>query len=138
MTETMSESNVRLVGLHPVSASPLMLDVIYSEDGTCHSVRLEVEMLAAPVVVEERCRRRMPMSQNAGHFGGGVLMVRSSPSISIFDSRLRLISSSLRLPGDPTCSRTQMDRHGGIYFSIERLVEGSRRYGVLSAFPYLH
>ncbi|KAF4689385.1 hypothetical protein FOZ60_001718 [Perkinsus olseni] len=132
------DRDVRLVGLHPVSASPLMLDVIYSEGAACHSVRLEVEMLVARTVAKERCRRRMSMSQNAGHFGGGVLMVRNPPRISIFDSRLRPISSGLRLPGDPTCLRIHTDRHGGIYFSIERLVEGSRRYGVLSAFPYLH
>ncbi|KAF4700050.1 hypothetical protein FOZ63_026299 [Perkinsus olseni] len=132
------DRDVRLVGLHPVSASPLMLDVIYSAGNTCRSVRLEVEMLAARPVAKERCRRRMSMSQNAGHFGGGVLMVRNPPSISIFDSRLRPISSGLRLPGDPTCLRIHTDRHGGIYFSIERLVEGWRRYGVLSAFPYLN
>ncbi|KAF4664765.1 hypothetical protein FOL46_004078, partial [Perkinsus olseni] len=103
------DRDVRLIGLHPVSASPLMLDVIYSEDGAWHSVRLEVERLAAPVVVEERCRRQMPMSQNADYFAGGVLMLRNTPSISIFDSRLRRISAELSLPGDPACLNISID-----------------------------
>ncbi|KAF4709266.1 hypothetical protein FOZ63_026346 [Perkinsus olseni] len=39
------DKKVRLLGLHPVSASPLTLDVIYSKSAICHSVRLELTIL---------------------------------------------------------------------------------------------
>ncbi|KAF4723335.1 hypothetical protein FOZ63_022572, partial [Perkinsus olseni] len=84
-----SDKNIKLLCLHPVSASPLMLDIIYSEGSTCHSARLELRRLAAPIVVNEGPKSQMPMSPNSGLFGGGFVMVRNTPSISIFDSRLR-------------------------------------------------
>ncbi|KAF4722877.1 hypothetical protein FOZ62_022974 [Perkinsus olseni] len=133
-----SDKDILLVGLHPVSASPLMLDVIYAKGATCHSVRLEIQRLAVPVVVKEWPARPLSMSQDVGLFGGGVLMVRTNPGISIFDSRLRSMSSGLRLPEDPTCWCIQTDRHGGIYFLIKRPVGDSYSYRVLGAFPYLN
>ncbi|KAF4731348.1 hypothetical protein FOZ63_026300 [Perkinsus olseni] len=133
-----SDKNIKLLGLHPVSASPLMLDIIYSEGSTCHSARLELRRLAAPIVANEGPRSQIPMSPNAVLFGGGLVMVRNTPSISIFDSRLRPVWVDLRLPEDPTCLSIQMDRYGGIYFLIERRIEGYPRYRVLSAFPYFN
>ncbi|KAF4705099.1 hypothetical protein FOZ63_026351 [Perkinsus olseni] len=133
-----SDKNIKLLCLHPVSTSPLTLDIIYSEGSTCHSARLELRRLAAPIVVNEGPKRHMSMSQNAGPFGGGLVMVRNTPSISIFDSRLRPVWVDLRLPEDPTCLSIRTDRYGGIYFLIERLIEGYSRYRVLSAFPYFN
>ncbi|KAF4710271.1 hypothetical protein FOZ63_026064 [Perkinsus olseni] len=86
-----SDENIKLLCLHPVSASPLMLDIIYSEGSTCHSARLELRRLAAPIVVNEGPKSHMSMSPHAVLFGGGLVMARTTPSISIFDSRLRAL-----------------------------------------------
>ncbi|KAF4707570.1 hypothetical protein FOZ63_001319 [Perkinsus olseni] len=50
--------DVRLLGLDPVSASPLILDVIYTREGTCHSVRLEMRRLAGCIVFKEKSKEQ--------------------------------------------------------------------------------
>ncbi|KAF4682214.1 hypothetical protein FOZ63_015782 [Perkinsus olseni] len=132
------DREVKLVGLHPVSASPLLLDVIYCEGHTCHSVRLEMIHSTAPVVFEEKNRYRISMNGSSGVFGGGILMVRSASEISLLDSRLRSIFNELSFPGNPQIIAVQTDRYGGIYFLLERRVNSMDRYRVLCAHPYFN
>ncbi|KAF4722878.1 hypothetical protein FOZ62_022975, partial [Perkinsus olseni] len=105
-----------------ISASPLTLDVIYSKSAICHSVRLELTASELPT--------------GSPVFGAGILVVRSASSYSLFDSRLRRISSELSLPGNPECLGVQTDRRGGLYLSIRRRLGTKDRSRLLYAFPY--
>ncbi|KAF4755257.1 hypothetical protein FOZ62_029287 [Perkinsus olseni] len=131
------DKKVRLLGLHPVSASsPLTLDVIYSKSAICHSVRLELTASELPTVLEQNCSTRIPTGQGSPVFGAGILVVRSAASYSLFDSRLRRISSELSLPGHPECLGVQTDRRGGLYLSIRRRLGTKDRSRLLYSFPY--
>ncbi|KAF4711631.1 hypothetical protein FOZ62_018347, partial [Perkinsus olseni] len=132
------DKNVKLIGLHRVSASPMVLDVIYSEGDIYHSVRLEMRRTGTSILAEERCRSHAQMNEDPSFFGGGVLMVRSASSYTLFDSRLRKVSSEITIPGNPECLFFVDDGHGRFHFLIRRQVASRTRYGLLRAFPYLN
>ncbi|KAF4705098.1 hypothetical protein FOZ63_026350 [Perkinsus olseni] len=121
-------------GLHPVSASPLTLDVIYSKGGACHSVRLEMTRPAAPIMFKETCASCIP---ELGAFGGGILIAGFSTRCSFYDSRLRKLSSASCMPRDPEFRSIQTDRYGNIYLLIERYINNKRSFRVLFASPYI-
>ncbi|KAF4682225.1 hypothetical protein FOZ60_010837 [Perkinsus olseni] len=103
-------TDAKLVGLRPVTASPMTLDVIYTESSACHSVRLEMST-GDLLLSEEKYKSRIATSQYSPClFGGGILMVGPPSSFSIFDSRLRLISSGQSIPHQATCHGLQTDR----------------------------
>ncbi|KAF4682213.1 hypothetical protein FOZ63_015781 [Perkinsus olseni] len=116
----------------------MTLDVIYSEGDTCHSVRLEMRSMGASILSEERCRSRIQLNETPSVFGGGVLMVCFGLTCTLFDSRLRKISSDITLPGNPNCLRLIVDGHGCFNFVIRGQVEGQTRYRMLRAFLYLN
>ncbi|KAF4689386.1 hypothetical protein FOZ60_001719 [Perkinsus olseni] len=130
-----AEGDFEFDGLHPVSASPLTLDVIYSKDEkTCHSVRLVMTRSAAPIMIKETCRSSIP---ELGTFGGGTLIAGFTSSCSIYDSRLRRLSGEFGLPRNPGIRGIQTDRHGNTYLLIERYIKNKSSPRVLCAFPYV-
>lgn len=65
--------------LLPVAASPPTLDVIYVDDGFCHSVRLVMTRSTVPIMFEKSLNKSIPLKANSSVFAQGVSSSFSSP-----------------------------------------------------------